>query len=265
MAASSSCENCSFSIANSHTQIELSRDSFACLLVYSSSSACCCESVAIFERKYEHLLFLLSKVYVFPLFDAFSNTAFAVVTCEVERNKKKTSLLPPLSSDSIFRTPGKNEASIIHFVIINYLECEHFLSASTTGHDKKFRHHKPGGGGEWKENTNSAFWMNVDGVMKWRDIVAIFQIPTFYRARCKLLRSSSGGAFYVCWWREYLLLLQPFPQRCPRARYAKSIKTSFQRYFRCFFAFPAARRESRMRAIFQHSLMWLLLVLRAPS
>lgn len=107
MAASSSCENCSFSIANSHTQIELSRDSFACLLVYSSSSACCCESVAIFERKYEHLLFLLSKVYVFPLFDAFSNTAFAVVTCEVERNKKKTSLLPPLSSDSIFRTPGK--------------------------------------------------------------------------------------------------------------------------------------------------------------
>lgn len=51
----------------------------------------------------------------------------------------------------------KNEASIIHFVIINYLECEHFLSASTTGHDKKFRHHKPGGGGSGKKTQIQPF------------------------------------------------------------------------------------------------------------
>lgn len=124
-------------------------------------------SARMFQQKYEHLLFLLSKVYVFPL-SAASNTGCALA-CALEWKRDKKTF-------SVIISPQHKKK--ILFVIINYLVCERLLSeASTTGKNPIIN---------GKENTNSAF-----GVMKWREIVAIFQTQLFLQ-RCKLLKFSSG-------------------------------------------------------------------------
>lgn len=74
---------------------------------------------------------------------------------------------------------SSRKKSFIHFVIINYLVCEHFSwtkrgtkSSSAINRERK---HK----------------FSVWSHMKWHEIVAIFQL-----ARCKLLRISSGA--FLC-------------------------------------------------------------------